>query len=303
MGGTECTLITVNNILCSAIKRGIALAFFAGALPFLFFAGAYARENKQPEDTTRQLSLLDDYRQPIGFTYNAQARIQTTYIWRGLYAGGMNMQASANVGYGGLYLDMWWNVGVTDWSFNTFQPEVDLSLGFARWGLDIFVLYIHNFNCGFFDFSNYADRGNRLELNARYTVSSKLPISFLWATRVGAADGYIDEQGQLKQAYSSYAELSYTHAMPYDLSLYGAVGITPWRSCYTGYQRQFGVVNVELRLRKDWTLSEHCGMMLQGQLSINPSALAADKHTAEWHPKNPGSQSVNTNITLGVYLR
>ena len=43
--------------------------------------------------------------------------------------------------------------------------------------------------------------------------------------------------------------------------------------------------------------------MLQGQLGINPSALAADKTTAQWKPKDPGSQAVNANIAFGVYLQ
>lgn len=194
---------------------------------------------------------------------------------------------SANVGYGGLYFDMWWNIGVTDWTFRTFEPEVDLTLGFARWGLDVYLLYIHNFNCGFFDFGNYPDKGNRLELDVRYTVSSKLPLSFLWATRIGAADGYVVGNDTVF-AWSSYAEISYTQKLRDGFSIYGAIGVTPWRSVYTLYQRDFALQNIEVRLRKDWTVAERCGLMLQGQLCVNPSAVM---------------HSILTNITLGVYLR
>lgn len=275
------------------LKRVIALTIIVGALPFVFNARAYAKESK----------WMDNPKKPVGFTYGVQATLQTTYIWRSLYAGGANIQLDANVGYGGLYLDMWWNIGVEDWSFNKFQPEVDFSLGFKRWGLNIYLLYIHNFNCGFFDFANYVGKGNRLELNARYTISSKIPLTFVWATRVSAADGYINEKGELKYAYSSYAEINYCQALPYDLSLYGAIGISPWRSVYSFYEQEFVVNNIELRLRKDWSLSEHCGIALQGQLTLNPSVLAHDKTTAEWHPKNPGRQAINANIGLIVYLK
>ena len=272
-----------------------ALVLCIGALPILFCASAYAGE--------KDSGLWDEYKKPVGLTYGAQARIQTTYLWRGLYAGGANLQASADVGYGGLYFDVWWNIGVTDWRFNTFQPEVDLSLGFNRWGLNLYILYIHNFNCGFFDFTNYPDKGNRLELNLRYTLSPKIPLCFVWGTRVAAADSYVNAAGDTIRAWSSYAELNYTQALPFGLSLYGAVGIAPWRSVYTDYERGFSVANVELRLRKDWSLSEHCGMMIQGQLCINPSALAADRKTAEWHPYSPARQSINANIAVGVYLK
>ena len=62
-----------------------------GALPFLISASAHAEESR----------WLDDYHAKVGLTYNAQARVQTSYLWRGLYCGAANIQASANVGYGG----------------------------------------------------------------------------------------------------------------------------------------------------------------------------------------------------------
>ena len=286
------------------MKRVIALALCVGVLPFLFNAHAYAKEElSEASDQKSENKWLDDYSKPVGFTYDGKAVLQTAYLWRGQYSGGANIQMDATVGYGGLYLNMWWNIGVTDWTFRTFQPEVDLSLGFNRWGVNLYLLYVHNFNCGFFDFANYADKGNRLEINARYTVSSKLPLSILWGTRFLAADGYIDENGNLKRAYSSYLEISYTQALPYDLSLRGAVGMTPWKSRYTAYRGSFAVVNVDLSLRKDWSLSKHCGLFLKGVLMINPYFLWEDKSSAQWHPKNPGGQAVNINLALGVYLK
>jgi len=223
-------------------------------------------------------------------------------MWRGMYSGGANIQASANVGYGGLYADMWWNIGVTDWSFKTFQPEMDISIGFNRWGLNVFLLYVHNFNCGLFDMANYTDKGNRLAIDVCYTLSDKIPLGFVWETRVYGADGYVNSSGDTVRAYSSYAEISYTQNLPLGFSLYGAIGITPWKSCYTGYERDFAVQNIELRLRKDWTVSSHCGIMVQGQLCINPSAIAFDRNSIRWDPDNPEGQSINANITFGVYL-
>ena len=285
------------NISCTIKKGIITLTFFVGVLPFLNIAHAHAEEESGAS------RWLDDYHQHVGLTYGAQATVNAAYLWRGLYVGGLNLQANANVGYGGLYFDAWCNIGTADWSFTDFQPEVDFTLGFSRWGLDVHVISIHNFNCGFFDFSNRIDQGcNALEIRARYTVSSKLPLSFLWATRVLGADGYRIGEDTIR-AYSSYAELSYTQALPFGLSLYGAIGITPWRSFYTGYERGFAVNNLEVRLAKDWSLSEHCGLKLQGVLAINPSLLAADRSTAKWHPRAPWDQSVNVNIAAGVYLK
>ena len=286
------------------MKKVITLALCVGVLPFLFTARAYAQETKtDSEQQPKEKRWLDDYSKPVGFTYDGKAVLQTAYLWRGQYSGAANIQLDASVGYGGLYFNMWWNIGVTDWTFRTFQPEVDLSLGFNRWGLNLYMLYVHNFNCGFFDFANYADKGNRLELNLRYTLSSKIPLSILWGTRVSAADGYIDANGNLKRAYSSYLEISYTQALPYDLSLRGALGMTPWKSRYTSFRGDFAIVNIDISLRKDWTLNKYLGLMLKGQLMINPYYISEDKSSVEWHPKNPGNQSVNANLTFGVFLK
>lgn len=233
------------------------------------------------------LPFLSDAR-ASELTYGAQARVQSSYLWRGLYAGGPNIQASANVGYYGVYADVWWNIGATDIRFSTFEPEVDLTVGFSRWGLNAYLLYIHNFNCGFFDGTNYPDRGNRLEVNVSYTISDKIPLTFLWATRVGASDGYVNAQGEVVRAYSSYAEISYNQPLRNGFSLYGAIGMTPWRSCYTGYQRGAALQNIEVRVRKDWQVGKRTGLMLQGQIAVCPSA-----------PINV----INLNAAFGVYLK
>ena len=293
MGDPKCAVKAVNGFKQAFLRLVIALALGAGALPFLNNARVYAQQSE----------WLDDYHQHVGLTYGADVTLNANYLWRGLYAGGLCLQPSANVGYGGLYAKMWWSIGTSDWHFTHFQPEFDFILGFSRWGLDAAVVYIHNFNSGFFDFHNYPDHGNVLELDLRYTVSSKLPLSILWATRLAAADGYLNAAGDTVRAYSTYIELSYTHHFPYGISLFGAVGITPWRSLYTHFEQGFGVVNIDIRLRKDWSLSTHCGMMLQGQFAMNPSRLAADRSTAEWTPSNPHRQSINTNISLGFYLK
>ena len=257
----------MSNII-KQFKKVIALAFFVGALPFIFCTHAYAEEAANSQEPKAKSQWLDDYKKPVGFTYGVIATYQTAYLWRGFYTGAMNVQVDANIGYGGLFAEMWWNIGSKNWKFDQFLPEVDVMLGFDRWGVKLYMLYVHNFNCGFFDFANYADKGNRLELNFRYTVSSKIP-----------------------------------QALPYDMSLYGAIGMSPWKSCYSGFEGNFIVKNVELMLRKDWSLSEHCGLALFGQLVIDPYALSKDKSTAEWRSYDPGRQSINANTGIRVYLK
>ena len=260
MGSTECVVVKVRGYRLSvighlsAIGRVLALTLLCvGAIPFVNNARIYAQDK-------------------VGLTYGVSQTVQAAYIWRGYYAGGPNTQIDANVGYGGAYVDMWWSLGASDINFRAFQPEVDISVGFKRWGLNVFVLYIHNFNTKFFDFRNYADRGNRLEVDLKYTISDKIPLTFTWATRASAADGYINKDGELVMAHSSYAEISYLQRMRDGFSLYYAFGITPWRSCYSNYEKDFAIQNVEMRLRKEWSLHERVGLALFGQLAVNPCA-------------------------------
>ena len=218
-----------------------------GALPFVNNASAYAQESVEPRTESQEVrAKSQEVRAKSEFTYGAQA----------------------------------------DMTFREFQPEVDFSIGFRRWGLDIYALYIYNFNCGFFDFGNYIDKGNRLELNVRYTISDKIPLTFAWGTRVAASDCYLNAAGEIVRAYSSYAEVSYTQALRDGWSLFGAIGVTPWKGVYN--PNGAALQNIEVRVRKDWTVSERCGLMLQGQLSVSPMAA---------------TNVILPNLAFGVYLK
>ena len=295
-------------------KKVIALVLCIGALPILFPASARGLAvTEKPHPTSPQGrrigdglrvtgdGLWDDYKKPVGLTYSAQVTVNTTYNWRGIYSGGWNIQPVASVGYGGAYIGTWWNIGATDYAFSGFLPEMDWKIGFNRWGIDLSLLYVHfldrtNLDLGLFS-------SNSMEVALRYTLSPKLPLSILWATRVAGGDGYINAHGDAVRAYSTYIEISYTHSFRYGLSLYGAFGISPWRSIYSAYKRDFTAHNIDIRLTKNWDVSTHCGLMLQGQVTINPSELAANPQSAQWKWKDPFGQAINANLAFGVFLK
>ena len=243
-------------------------------------------------------SLLPDYHQKVGFTYGVGADLVSNYIWRGLYVGGLGIQADVNVGYGGLFLDMWWNIGATDWTFRKqasngrvkgFNPEVDMTIGFSRWGLTVMFMHMYYFdtyadgkNSRYFDFSNQAPGGGGItqEWRLKYRVSDALPISVLWCTRTWGRDGYMDE-GRLKRAYSSYLELGYDIYMPHNLCLEARVGMTPWKSMYTGFEGDFAVCNVSAKLNWHKDISEHCMMTAFVNLMLNPYDMAHTTTTTD----------------------
>ena len=196
------------------------------------------------------------------FSWSAGATMTSNYIWRGLYCGGPSLQLDATVDYAGFYANMWWNVGATDWTFSAFNPELDLMIGFSRWGLNINYLYCFYFDTypdgtpsRFFDFKNHPRGGGGTtgEWRVSYRVSDKIPLSCLVAFRTFGRDGYW-ENGALKRAYSTYIELGYDFALGQDWQLDAHVGVTPAKSLYTGFEGDFAVTLVGLKLHKTWTV-------------------------------------------------
>ena len=274
-------------------------------------------------NATEKKSLLPDYSAKVGFTYGVGADLVSNYIWRGLYVGGMSIQADANVGYGGLFLDMWWNIGACDWTFkgngyNTpararvkgFNPEVDMTLGFSRWGLTVMFMHMYYFDnymtgshagepSDYFDFSNQrpGDGGITQEWRVKYRVSDALPLSVLWCTRTWGRDGFINDNGDLQRAYSSYLELGYDINLPKSLCLEARVGMTPWKSMYTGFQGDFAVCNVSAKLNWHKDIAEHCMMTAFANLMLNPYDMATGFSVNT--PRNP----FLWNIGCGFYLK
>ena len=226
-----------------------------------------------------QIPFLAKAEKESKFSWSASATMTSNYIWRGLYCGGPSVQLDATVDYAGFYANMWWNIGTTDWTFTEFNPEVDLQIGFSRWGLNINYLhcfYFDRYSDGsptrFFDFKNHPRGGGGTtgEWRVSYRVSDQIPLSILVACRTFSRDGYyvsIADGGYvdvsnipvltgvaLKRAYSTYIELGYDFDLTQNWLLAARVGVTPWRSLYTGFQGNFAVTMTQLKLTKTWEI-------------------------------------------------
>ena len=255
---------------------------------------------------------LDDYPKHVGFTWDAQVKVVANYLWRGVYVGGLALQPSAQVGYGGLYLDMWWNIGSYDWTFKHnpanarvkgFNPEVDLTIGFSRWGLNVRYMHMYYFdtymdggNSRFFDFSNPEKGGITQEWDISYRVSDRLPLSILIATRTWGRDGYTNDNGERKRAYSTYIELGYDFSLPWQLMLEARLGMTPNKSIHTNYQTDFAVVNVSAKLSRTWQVSQHCDMNVFAQMMINPYDVSESLQGNTTYTSVNGGRQVLWNV-------
>ena len=249
--------------------------------------GTEVTNEEQPISTASK--WLDDYPKHIGLTWGVEAQVVGNYLWRGLYVGGLGLQANANVGYGGAFVEAWANVGADSWHFQRLNPELDISIGFQRWGLKLVCIHM-------FYFDGIENMTSEMRLG--YKVSSKLPLSFMWCTRFWGKDSYTLDDGVARRAYSTYIELGYDFSLPWQLTLQTRLGVTPWKSMYTGFKGNFAVVNIDLVLRREWKLTDYCRLQTHAQLMFRPWQV--DKNNIKWDVKNPWDQRLNFSMGVGV---
>lgn len=239
------------------------------------------------------------------FSWSANATLTSNYIWRGLYCGGPSVQMDATVSYAGVFANMWWNVGATDWTFAKFNPEVDISIGFSRWGLSVYYIHCFYFDqypdgspSKFFDFRNHPKGGGGAtgEWRVGYRVSDKLPLSVLVGVRTFSRDGYMLND-QLKRAYSTYIELGYDFALGENWQLDARLGMTPAKSLYTGFQGDFAIAMVGLKLHKTWAF-EHCSVKGFANVMLRPWQL--NKENLILPIAQAGDQRLNMAVGCSV---
>ena len=270
------------------LQRGLALSVTVGVMLSLFVQCATAQEVTQEAEWS-----ATDIEESVNshFAWHVRAEIDANYVWRGLYCGGLSLQTEADVSYYGFFANMWWNVGATDWKWGWrdasgkpvtgINPEVDMSLGYRYKGLMIQFMHMYYFDryadgrrSRYFDWGNYPAGGGGVttEWRIAYRISDKVPLRLMWCTRTFGRDGYMRD-GELKRAYSTYIEARYDQPLPYDITLSGVIGITPWRSMYTGFEKEFAVVNLTVGLSKSWRLTEYCSVDVGGVVMFNPSSM------------------------------
>ena len=170
------------------------------------------------------------------FSWSASALVTSNYIWRGLYVGGPSVQLDATVSYAGVFANVWWNIGASDWTFRSLNPEVDVAIGFSRWGLSVYYLHCFYFDrytdggmSRFFDFRNNKQGGTTGEWRVIYNrpvYTNKrgwtTSVNGLCAVRTFSRDGYyVEAKGEeasmlegekvWKRAYSTYIEVMAVH--------------------------------------------------------------------------------------------
>ena len=212
----------------------------------------------------------------MNMTAYAQDKVETTiaadfvsqYIWRGQDLGDISIQPTLGIGYKGLSLTAWGNVGLSN---SSDTKEFDLTLSYTIGGFNIGITD-YWFNLGLDPENRYfkydAHGTNHLfEANIGYDFGF---ASLQWYTNFAGNDGK-NKNG--KRAYSSYVEANVPFKLvkidwtatagvvPYATDLYGTTG--------------FAVTNLALKATKDIKITDSFSIPIFGQVVANPCSQKA----------------------------
>ncbi|MCM1034747.1 MAG: hypothetical protein NC038_06010 [Paludibacter sp.] len=245
-----------------------------------------------------------------GFEWGVGADITSSYLWRGMRYGGLAFQPDVNIGFGGLSIDAWWNLSPYDYTFTEFNPEMDITLSYAVAGLKIGATHYYYFDGSkYFGFKD-AENTSQLEVFAEYNLGDVVeaaPLHIGWYTLVAGDDMYEvpgateDAAPVRKRAYSSYVDVSFDINLPLNFTLTPTVGMTPWKSFYTGYEGDFAVNNVSLKLNWELNAGKHFCMDIYAIGMLNTYGINKENLVPE--VKNSyANQRLNGAIGIGIWL-
>lgn len=248
------------------------------------------------------------------FYYEAGAEVVSSYLWRGFNLGGLSIQPSVTIGWNGIYVCGWANIGADNWTFENLNPELDITIGYDNYGVQLDLTHLYYFyGDPFFPKGGFKaipeeESSSSMEVHIGFhlgDIIESVPLSIDWYTTIYGADSYINEQGEWQRAWSSYLEVGYDFNLPLGLVLGARLGIVPWRSSYTDYEevwtnaRTVAINNVNLRLEREFELkSLYFGVW--GECMFN--CYGVDKTNLVTELSDKSNQRLNWAIGGSVYI-
>ncbi len=234
-----------------------------------------------------------------GFEWSVGAELNSAYLFRGMNYGGLSFQPEVSVGYGGLSLTAWGNIGATSNQFTEFSPELDITLSYSIVGITLGVNHLYYFDgSNYFDFKG--DGTTQTELQLEFDLGEyvpKFPLALGWYTYI-AGDDFLPNG---ERAYSSYIELSVPFSLPLGFYLKPTVGMTPWRSFYTDYEGDFALNNVSLRFGWEFEFGKHCSLDVFAEGMLNTYGITKENLITEVAERY-GTQRMNGLIGIGLWI-
>lgn len=257
------------------------------------------------------------------FSLDIGADIVSSYLWRGYNLGGLSIQPSVTFWWKGLYASAWANIGADNWTFDDINPELDITIGYDNFGLQLDVTHLY-----YFDGDPYFPRGgfnpipeqessSTMEAHAGFHLGDlveKFPLSIDWYTTIYGTDYFINEEGKAQRAWSTYIEVGYDFNLPLGLLLNARVGMTPWRGLYSNYNevwknaKTVAINNVNLRLERDIEF-KHVFLGVWGECMLNCYGIDKTNVKTElqhaindFDSQNSSYQRLNFRIGASLYF-
>ena len=256
----------------------------------------------------------------LGLSLEVGADVVSSYLWRGYNFGGLSVQPSITMGWNGLYLCGWANIGADSWQFQVLNPELDITIGYENMGFALDLTHLYYF-CGDKYLAGINDANNTLssstmELHAGIDIGEwtrVFPLSIDWYTTVLGYDPVLDAQGKLvynpncsvKRAYSTYIELGYDIRLPLAITLGIKAGFTPWKGYYTNYEEvwtncnRVGITNLQLRAEREFELNQ-LYINVWGEAMFNCYGVTKE-NLIQTIGENEG-QKLNARVGVGIYF-
>ena len=211
---------------------------------------------------------VDTPSREIGLSVEVGADVVSSYLWRGQNLGGLAIQPSITLDWKGLYVSGWGNIGADNWTFENLNPELDITIGYDNYGLQLDLTHLD-----YFGGESYFPKGgfkaqeiessSTMEAHAGFHLGDlveSVPLAIDWYTTIYGADCYLNEAGEWQRAWSTYIQVGYTFNLPLGVDLTTNVGFTPWRGMYSNYDevwknaKTVAINNLHLRAERYFEL-------------------------------------------------
>jgi hypothetical protein len=248
-----------------------------------------------------------------GFSFEVGADLVSSYLWRGQNLGGLSIQPSITLDWRGLYLCGWANIGADNWTFENLYPELDITIGYDNYGVQLDLTHLYYFGGeAYFPKNGFKaqeiESSSTMEAHVGFHLGDlveSVPLSIDWHTTIFGADCYLNDAGEWQRAWSTYIEVGYAFNLPLGIVLDTRVGITPWRGMYSNYEevwknaKTVAINNIHLRAQRDFELK---GLTLGAWAECMLNCYGLDKTNLTTNLENKFDQRLNWSIGGCLYF-
>ena len=255
----------------------------------------------------------DDLESRLGITLEVGADVVSSYLWRGQNLGGISIQPSVTFDWRGLYVSGWGNIGAENWAFENIYPELDITIGYDNYGVQLDLTHLYYFG-GETYFPKHGFKAQEIESSSTMEAHAgfhlgdlveDVPLTIDWYTTIYGADCYQNEVGEWQRAWSTYIQVGYTFSLPLGIDLTTNIGFTPWRGVYSNYEEIWknantvAINNLHLRAERYF----ECGGLelgIWGECMLNCYGL--NKYNFTTSLENKFDQRLNWCIGGSLYF-